>query len=189
MHFYTNHMWCSESNWDGKPFLTRYMISIDKYDGRSLFPKYTVVDEDWGRLLYFKDVWLQGEYDKWISYYNSDGYRGRFTANDKQLMAKVSATKYDVPFLKQEVIDWLNENVADDPKPHVDQVANGWCMGNDSYRASGSDVGFALFFYRRCDAMAFVKRWSVHGKCTTYFDYFKEIRKELIDGKLVRVEY
>lgn len=188
MHFHQNHMWCSKSHWDGKTFSTRYMITIDKYDGRSQFPSYEIEDEDWGRLLDFKDVWVQEEYDKWMAHFNSDQYTREITNNSQKRIAESAATKRDVPFLKQEVIDWLNENVADDPNPYK-QVAKGWCMGNDAYRGGGSGMDFALFFYRRSDAMAFVKRWSVHGKCTTYFDYFKEIRKELIDGKLVRIKY
>lgn len=185
MHYHQNHMWCSQSHWDGKSFRTSYMISIDSYDGRRQFPSHEV--EDWSNLLVFKDVWCQEVYDESMARFSSGDYNGKITPDQYEVFASVHATKHSVPFLKQEVIDWLNENVADDAKPD-DQPANGWCMGNDDYRSSGSS-SLGLWFYRRRDALAFVKRWSVHKKCTTYFDYFNEIRKELIDGKLVKIEY
>lgn len=190
MHYHQNHMWCSRSHWDGKTFMTSYMISINKYEGRSAFPSYEILDEDWTTLLDFKDeFWIQDVYDEHMERFAAEDYTSDATPEQNEMYARHDATKWNVPFLKQEIIDWLNENVADDPKPYDGQVANGWCMGNDSYRAGGSTMDVALFFYRRKDAMAFVKRWSVHKKCTTYFDYFKEIRKELIDGKLVRIDY
>ena len=185
-------MYCSRSNWDSNAFCTSYMISIDKFDGRSEFPSYKVEDEDWKTLLEFKDnFWCQDVYDEHMARFASDAYKSKerkSTPEQNERFAKFDATKYGVPFLNQEVIDWLNENVMDAAKPY-EQPANGWCMGDDSYRASGSSMDFALFFHRRKDAMAFVKRWSVHKKCTTYFDYFKEIRKELIGDKLVKVQY
>jgi len=92
----------------------------------------------------------------------------------------------NVPFLKQEVIDWLNENVKDNQSSSC-KGEKGWCMGNDEYRSTGSSLELTLFFYRRSDAMKFIKRWSVHKKPTTYLNYFKDDYKELKDGKLVKV--
>jgi hypothetical protein len=183
MHYHQNHMWCSRSNWDGKHFDTQYMISIDKYERRSAFPSYEILDEDWDNLLEFTAEYFdQGEYEQTLARLAT--LDAKLDKEREELFARSSATKYKIPSLKQEVLDWLNENVADDPKPY-EQCAKGWCMGNEYYRANDS-AQLSLFFYRRRDAMAFVKRWSVHKQPTTYLDYFKDIRKELIDGKLRR---
>jgi hypothetical protein len=168
------------------------MISIEMYDRRKAFEPHKTEDEDWNTLIEFEeDVWCQDVYDRHMARFATDEHKNDSKTDPEfdERYAKLDATVWRLPCLKQEVIDWLNENVADDPKPYDDQVANGWCMGNDSYRGKGSLMDVSLFFYRRRDALAFVKRWSVHKKCTTYFDYFKEIRKELIDGKLVRIDY
>jgi hypothetical protein len=164
-------------------FDTKYLISIDQYERRAAFPSYEIIDDDWTNLIEFTNEYFdQKEYDETMA---------RLAEMDKdhefdEMYARGNATKLNVPTLKQEVIDWLNENVADDPNP-IEQCAKGWCMGNISYRAT-DHCQLSLFFYRRSDAMAFVKRWSVHKKPTTYLDYFKDIRKELIDGKMVQVE-
>lgn len=188
MHYHQNHMWCTRSNWDDKHFDTSYMICIDEYERRDAFPSYTIPDEDWINLIEFiPEVWIQEEYDRQIEYFKKYNIENPDRPREwDEMIAKGYATKLNVPKLKQEVIDWLNENVKDNPKPY-DQCAKGWCMGNDDYRANDRS-NLALFFHRRSEAMAFVKRWSVHKKPTTYLDYFKDIRKELIDGKLIKVE-
>jgi len=165
------------------------MISIDKYEQRSAFPSYSVPDEDWENLIEFiPEVWIQEEYDRCMESCAKRSVEDPERDNQwDELFAEGQAKQLNVPQLKPEVIDWLNENVNDDPKPY-NQCAKGWCMGNDGYRASDSHSNLCLFFYRRSDAMAFVKQWSVHKKPTTYLNYFKDIRKELIGGKLVQIE-
>ena len=66
--------------------------------------------------------------------------------------------------LKPEVYDWLMNNVKDE-KPGL----KGWCCGNDDYNSSNYE-GFSLFFYRRKDAKAFIKTWSVHAKATETYN-------------------
>ena len=89
--------------------------------------------------------------------------------------------------LKPEVMDWLTKNVEDN-KSSSDYGAKGWCIGNDEYRSSESGLSLTVFFYRRRDAMNFIKRWSTHKKPTTYLNYFKDDYRELVDGKLVKKE-
>lgn len=75
--------------------------------------------------------------------------------------------------LKPEVLKWLEENVKD----NREDDEKGFAVGSDAYNSNGSP-DFTLFFYRRSDAMRFIKRWSTYRKPTTYFDYFKEIRRQ-----------
>jgi hypothetical protein len=65
--------------------------------------------------------------------------------------------------LKPEVYDWLINNIKDE-KPGL----KGWCCGNNEYNSNGE--GFSLFFYRRKDAKAFIKTWSVHKKATETYN-------------------
>jgi hypothetical protein len=75
--------------------------------------------------------------------------------------------------IKPEVLKWLGKNAKD----NLQQGEKGFAVGSDDYNSKGI-MDFKVFFYRRSDAMRFIKRWSVFQKPTTYFDYFKEIRKQ-----------
>ena len=75
----------------------------------------------------------------------------------------------DTMVLNDKVFKWLLKNVKNNAKDGT----KGFCVGTDAYN------DFYIFFYRRSDAMKFIKRWSSHKKPTTYFDYFKGIRREL----------
>ena len=133
MHYHSNHMWCSRSNWDGGTYDSRYAISVDKYERRSAFPSYEIIDEDWKALIELTPKFFdQEEYDATLERLAEKGDSDAFRNG---MYAEGMATKLDVPNLKQEVIDWLNENVADNPRPY-EQSAKGWCMGNMSYRAN-----------------------------------------------------
>lgn len=79
--------------------------------------------------------------------------------------------------LKPEVLAWLEANVKD---RRDSEQPKGWCVGNDDYHMRGRyENSINVFFERRLDALAFIKEFSVYKKPTTYFDYFKEIKKEL----------
>lgn len=178
MHFHQNHCWCSSSNWTNEAYDARYMVSIeenisyqhnrgDNEDGKS----------DWNSLVYEQDnVWCQEEYDAWVETakeHPNDGYTEDF-------LKRVS-TKSGVPTLKPDVVDWLNENVKDCASNK--EQPQGWAMGNDSYRSKGC-MDITIWFYRRRDAMKFIKEWSIHKKPTTYLNYFEDDYRELYEGKL-----
>lgn len=81
--------------------------------------------------------------------------------------------------LKPEVLQWLEDNVQDVKRDHYDNGhLKAWCIGSLEYRANTS-TGFSIFFLRRKDAMAFIKRWSQWKKPVSYCQYFTDIRKEL----------
>jgi hypothetical protein len=98
-----------------------------------------------------------------------------------------SMSMRDVPCLNQDVIDWLNENVSDSTDKQMAHQPQGWAMGDTDYRKNDGS-GFNLFFLRRRDAMNFIKEWSVHKQPTHYLNYFDDDRRELIDGRLTKVE-
>lgn len=88
--------------------------------------------------------------------------------------------------LRQEVIDWLNENIKDTSKPYGgNKTTKAWCIGNYRYRCTDSSSSFSIFFQRKKDAMAFIKRWSKWEKPINYCQYFTDVRKklDLVTGK------
>ena len=87
-----------------------------------------------------------------------------------------------VPTLKTNVIKWL-KNV----RPPVDdreEQFEGWAMGNDEHRGRNLHH-LNIWFYRRRDALNFIKEFSVHKKPTAYYDSFADVRKILFAGKMV----
>ncbi len=75
--------------------------------------------------------------------------------------------------LKSKVLNWLKKNIKD----NVIENEKGFAVGTDDYNSHGSH-DFTIWFYRRSDAMRFIKKWSIYKKPTTYFNYFKGIRKQ-----------
>jgi hypothetical protein len=178
MHYHSNHCWCSQSNWNDEGYSARHTVDIQKHTGSTIDD----IDPDWT-----SNVYITKEVDE------------RRFENNKRSFAKLSKEYSDdeirsfsletVPNLNDEVVAWLNENVADVKR---DDYGNGtmkaWAMGNQEYRQSGYSMELAIWFQRKKDAMNFIKRWSVHKKPTTYCNYFKDDRRKLIDGKLVKVD-
>lgn len=75
--------------------------------------------------------------------------------------------------LQQEVTDWLNANIKntkDEP---------GWCMGNEEYRNISTSLSMMLWFYRRRDALAFIRHWSCYKKPTHTYNQNTYVSKAL----------
>lgn len=173
MHVHINHCFCTAPNCGGEPYWSRYMVVIRKtlsYDPKAK------IEEDWKNLL-DKVPFLDEERYQW----NKDSpFFNHLT--DKELR---DLSMGHTQRLKPEVFSWIEKNV-EDTKENGRKGENGFCVGTDSYNhRSYSD--FTIWFYRRSDAMKFIKTWSVYKKPTTYFDYFKEIRKE-IDFKTMKLK-
>jgi len=60
--------------------------------------------------------------------------------------------------LKQEVIDWLNENVKDSTVKIRKDMPQGWMIYDPMRVYETTQV--TVFFLRKSDALAFVLRWS-----------------------------
>lgn len=91
--------------------------------------------------------------------------------------------------LRPDVVAWLSANVKDRKVPsYVKGGVKGWAVGSDAYNAHAG-ISFSLFLNRHRDAMAFIKRWSVHRLPVSYLQYFTDVRKELdpVTGTLKRV--
>lgn len=167
MHVHINHMYCRESNWGGASYDSSYMVSIRKH--LTYDPKATI-EADWRLLKSFK-IFDKERFDFHMSLKNKPF--------DEAFLRKICVnTSYR---LKPEVFKWLTDNVLDDSKG-----GKGFCVGSNKYNSNVSDE-FSIFFYRRGDALKFIKRWSSYKKPVTYFDYFKMIRKQL-DLKTLKLQ-
>lgn len=160
MHVHINHMFCTNSNWGGD-YWSRYMVELDTLR--------KVEQEDCKNLLIEKEAFDEERWNHSKDFFEKRGY----TPEQLELQKGFYQKHYKV--FKPEVIEWLAANVAD--IKDKDQT-KGWCVGSDAYQMrDGHSV--AIWFYRRKDAMNFIRTFSIHKKPTTYFDYFKEICKEL----------
>ena len=160
MHVHINHMYCRDSNWGGG-YNSRYMVSIKrfiKWDGPE-----TPDDEDWS-LLNESDI-----LDKHLFSHSMKRKDNKLSGKKLREMCQTKTQR-----LKPEVYRWLEENIVDSKDADYNKA---FCVGTDQYNAVDY-LSFNIFFYRRSDAMKFIRTWSVYKKPTTYFDYFKEIRKE-----------
>lgn len=163
MHVHINHMFCTDSNWGGN-YDSRYMVSIKKQLGYGIDAPQ---EEDWNLLEEFECL-DQSRYDHLRA---SDKFQDRTDEELRQMCMGESKR------LRPEVMQWLLDNVQE-TQSNSRRGDPGFCVGSDSYNCRDF-MSFNIFFYRRSDALKFIKQWSSHKKPTTYFDYFKGIRKEL----------
>lgn len=163
MHVHINHCCCTKSNWTGDTYWCRYMVVIERSLSKDPWAE---DDKDWG-LIEESDFHDQKRYE---SYKGSEFFKGR-SDEELRIVSKTTTMR-----LRPEVFEWLDKNV-ENIKENGRRGEKGWCVGNDSYNSHDRD--FTIFFHRRSDAMKFIKCWSQYGKPTTYFDYFKGIRRQL----------
>lgn len=188
MHYHSNHCWCSQSNWDDNIYDSRHMVSISKYPNYEVGAAHykQIIADDWTNCIVEVPTVSDAEYEfekMWVESYKKD------EVDDAEIKRRTDtyATR-PCPTLRDEVITWLNENVKSSRRDERSNRPEGWCVGNDQYRMSGSLSELIIWFLRRNDALQFIKTWSVYKKPTTYLNYFDDDRRELIDGELVKVD-
>jgi hypothetical protein len=187
MHYHSNHCWCSESNWDNKTFDVTHMVDIKKY------PKYDVniahsdqvIADDWFNNINEVPTLSLKEYEHNKCVYAKLEEKHGTLATDEQLRG-FSMKKCPTP--DNAVMQWLNDNVKPSTDKRRKDRPEAWCIGNADYRMDGETGAFTFWFLRRRDAMKFIKEFSIYKKPTSYLNYFTDDRRELIDGKLVKVE-
>lgn len=79
------------------------------------------------------------------------------------------ARRVHYPVLRDNVVAWLNKNVA--PSTDIQRISmtNGWVVYSDEAMIKNSTSSFSIFFLRRRDALKFIKVWSTLGKPTQMF--------------------
>jgi hypothetical protein len=162
------------------------MVIIDMHDrnyDRTIPLDKQIISPDWKAMIDINQVIDQDrlKFDK--KFFGKKKHAGKFTDQQLEEMAMT-----DCPAPKPAVIDWLTTNVAPETAKRTNANGKGWAMGNDRYRSRQSHGELTFWFYRRSDAMKFIKEWSVYTKPTTYINYFKDDLRKLIDGKLTKVD-
>lgn len=166
MDYLKNHCWCSHSHWDNKHYNCQIIVSIRRSED--------YYESDWKELMTIKKYFdeesatesAQHMKDVW------EDHGREYTDKDLEDYKEMVGTK-EIFVLKPEVLEWLTENVPDTKE------GKGWCVGNSHYTATDSGISYPVFFQRRKDAMAFIKRWSKWKKPLHYTQYFTDVRKVL----------
>ena len=189
MHYHQNHSWCYNSHWDDKIFHTRHMVGVDRQIRIKEYDSFNDTDIDWNNLI-IQDKAVNKEQRKFLEDMKDNHEIGESTSKwTDELLDKMSLREY--PSLKPEVMKWLEDNVLPPKsKRDFDEQPYGWCIGNVDYRLTGSGNGLTIWFYRRNDAMKFIKEWSFYKRPTTYLNYFNDDWREMDfeTGKLVKKE-
>jgi hypothetical protein len=113
---------------------------------------------------WYKDTHETGE--EKITYSNFD-FKNLVTKKD-------ISTEFEHKVLfkfNDDVIQWLHHNI----KPS--KTCNGWCIGDDKFNSNEGLMGMTVWFFRRKDALAFIKQFSEYKKPTSYYNQFTETRK------------
>lgn len=158
MHHHINHSWCSASNYDDKHYDATNIVDIDRTD---------YDQDDWDKLIDVKMIVSLEELEI------QKQVKARMEEGGYEYPDLMEMSKRNCPFLKQEIIDWLDANI----KPKDGEP--GWAMGNDQYRIHQSYV-LSLFFQRRNDAKKFIRTFSKYKKATSYFNYIDNPEKNLV---------
>lgn len=160
MEYFTNHCWCSQSNWDNEFFDAQHLVTVDKE-----------IDTDFVTL--FKEIVNEKQELLWDSSHFDQLKEGPIPLPE-ELRYETYVSKERTRQLNENVFNWLLENVKDY------KGEKGWCVGNDEYNSNCHyQERFTIFFKRRKDAFAFVKQWSKYKKFTQQVNYFKDTRKDL----------
>jgi hypothetical protein len=153
MKLYIGYYYCTESNWDDKLFDTSYLVSIEQYDKKDLI-------------------------NNKIDFLNPKAFSDDFknVIDVKFLYPDDKIYSWKTFFqLKPEVFSWLEQNVTN--KKHNKKA---WCCGNKEYNSDNPvSQDFDLFFYRKKDALNFIKTWSILKKPTLVYNQFTYVKKVL----------
>ena len=199
MYYNKGIYFCTESNYDGKFYESKHVVTIPQYYGRNEQHNTTDLDDDNGRIIHCHDFkTLTGEkkifseedhefaIDKMLPPMR-DVLSKRMEGEELQeyldnYLHKLSHVKSI--FLKPEVIEWLNENVAPSTDAARADQPQGWACGNDVY-CSHATHDIAIWFLRRADAMKFIKTFSQHKKPLMTYNQDTYKKCILTNGKLV----
>ena len=195
MTYHANHSWCNNCNWNNESFDSGAMVyferTITKTDilqhNKNISNINEIVNPDWINLIEYKKTFDEEEYlsnmETMKKVFTKENMLDKLELIEKGEFKEAFIKKY--PTLKQEVIDWLNENIKDAKYPDSDELQDikGWCIGNTYYRSK--DHGINIFFKRELDALKFIRECSVFKEPIFYFDYFSDDRRNIDLNKYI----
>lgn len=160
MDYLNNHVWCTSSIWSGDYYYCRHLVTLDSY---------SKTNDDWTNIIDNKSESIPDQ-DMIKFLIKLEGY------NDisELLVDNTHPVKY-IPNLKPNILQWLHDNIKDRKD---DECHKGWAVGSTDYRAL-NPYQFNIFFHRKKDAMAFIKKFSTYKKPTHITNYFADERFKL----------
>lgn len=202
MRYHSNHCWCSNSCWNNETIDGEVIVVIDKGLNTYSIDKYAneIKDPDWENLIEFKEVFSQIKYDEHLEMFKrfseiSEENKNKFFDENGELKKEIkesaiSVGTKQVPMIKQELLDWLNENIADQKSFDEDDeeiYSKGWAVYSLETLVNESKNDFNIFFARQIDALKFIHEFSIFKEPTIYFDYFKDECSELSTDKVIDI--
>lgn len=190
MTYHTNHCWCSKSIYDGKHFDGEVMVIFSGDVSNNFIDNndIDIDDFDFERLTEEKKFFDQSSWDFRLDYYKEKAEKKGKVFNESDYDDIKHLENKKTVSLKQEVVDWLNENIEDNKGTTQDTPENerkAWGVGNDEYNSAQS-YRIHVFFARQKDALKFIERWSIYKKPTYYFDYFHDESREMDIKKVIK---
>jgi hypothetical protein len=193
MTYYTNHCWCSTSNWDGKSFNGEASVDFSDSVGTDslCLYKHKIPDPDFERLTQKKPFFDKEEVlEKMERVKERRSARNEEFDEEEYLKDEMEFCRKKTVELKPEVAEWLNANVRDVAVDKEDEntIASrkGWATGNDIYNAN-QNWRICVFFARQVDALKFIRKFSIYKDPTFYFDYFSDDRREMESSKIISI--
>lgn len=202
MTYHANHSWCINCNWNDKDFDSETMVyferTITKPDilenNENISHINKMINPDFTNILEEKLFFDKKRYDEKLSdKLEIKEFRiGRKLTNlEKEKYEKEFMNKDDFfnlsYTLKQNVLEWLNENVKDvlnleNQKLDINE-SKAWAIGNNEYISRNDH--FTIFFKRELDALKFIREFSIFKEPIFYFDYFSEDRRNMDLNKYI----
>jgi len=194
MTYHTNHCWCNKCNHNDEHFNGEVMV----YFGEDLSTNFIdehfdhknpIPDPDFKRLTEKKPFFDEENFQMRMKYFKEKGEFLTKEEEDKEREKEKKFMMSETVTLKQEVIDWLEENIEDNKDTTEKTPINerkAWCIGNDEYNSRQS-YNITVFFARQKDALNFIKKWSIYKKPTFYFDYFHDDHREMDIKEIVKI--
>ena len=166
MNYLQNHIWCSSSIWDGKHYDCRHLVSISAYKDYDVDNWKNVIEPNADMVINESSYNILKNIKEKCPNYDEDAF--------------LEASRRPVLGLKPHVLQWLHTNVEDRPqqKTSEGESLKGWCIGSPKYRGI-NESAFTVFFYRKKDAMKFIKEFSEYKKPVIYCQKFSDVRKKL----------
>lgn len=167
MELSTGLYYCSNDIWGNKGYNANHILTINKYpeeDANAVY--YHRYDDDFKAVA--KEVII--EYEDTIL---KDFLLKKFgmVCKDDCMQECIHHT------LKDEVVAWLNENVAPSTDRNRKDTPQGWSMRQ--IVGKNHDIDLNIFFLRRQDALNFVRKFSRYDKFTKTYNQETYVQKVL----------
>ncbi len=194
MTYHTNFSWINRSIWENESFSGVVAVYFGKYITQTkVMPESfsNIINPDWNNLVQETIFYDENKYQRRLDMLEAvTKHKLNLEEIDKtseEYLKEMEELKEDsyskTNTLKDEVIDWLNNNVKNKKNVRENTPLNekkGWGIGNLEYNSKDSNNMF-IVFERQLDALKFIRKFSIFKEPLFYFDYFNDREKKYMD--------